>query len=133
MPLQRRDFLKRGAGLVAASMVVPSFLAETARILDLGPAVVAAQAGPTAASDVSRRILVVLLLAGGNDGLNTVIPYGDPLYYQARPSLAIPRDQILRLDENIGLSPALPRLKARYDSGRVAVVQGVGYPNPNRS
>lgn len=133
MTLQRRDFLKRGVGLVAASMVVPSFLAETARVLDLSPAVASAQDGPGPAADAARRILVVLLLAGGNDGINTVIPYGDPLYYQARPSLAIPREQVLPLNDTVGLSPALPLLKARYDAGQVAVVQGVGYPNPNRS
>lgn len=146
MSLHRRTFLKRGAGLVAASMVVPAFLAETARVLDLGPTVAAAQAGlgiqavpgapavaQAAPAETSRRILVVLLLAGGNDGINTLIPYADPLYYQARPSLAIPREQVLRLDDKVGLSPALTRLKTRYDAGQVAVVQGVGYPNPNRS
>ncbi len=127
MSVQRRDFLKRGVGLVAASMVVPAFLAETARVLEIGTPVASAQ-GTT-----RDKILVVILLAGGNDGINTVIPYGDPLYYQARPALAIPRDQVLRLDDAVGLSPHLPRLKARYDAGQVAVVQGVGYPNPNRS
>ena len=132
MPLHRRDFLKRGVGLVAASMVVPAFITETARVLDLGPAVADAQIGAPPA-DASRRVLVVLLLAGGNDGINTVIPYGDPLYYQARPTLAVPREQVLHLNDMVGLSPALPRLKARFDAGQVAVVQGVGYPNPNRS
>jgi uncharacterized protein (DUF1501 family) len=72
-------------------------------------------------------------MAGGNDGLNTLIPYDDPLYYQARPTLAIPREQVLPLDGKVGLSPYLKQLKARYDAGQVAVVQGVGYPNPNRS
>ena len=134
MPIQRRDFLKRGVGLVAASMVVPAFLAETARVLQGEPNVAVAQGETGApAASTARRILVVLLLAGGNDGINTVIPYGDSLYYQARPSLAIPRDQMLRLDDVVGLSPALPNLKARYDAGQVAVVQGVGYPNSNRS
>jgi uncharacterized protein (DUF1501 family) len=102
-------------------------------VLDLGPGVASAQIGSQPVADASRRILVVLLLAGGNDGINTVIPYGDPLYYQARPSLAVPRDQVLPLSDTVGLSPALARLKARYDAGQVAVVQGVGYPNPNRS
>jgi uncharacterized protein (DUF1501 family) len=142
MPLHRRDFLKRGVGLVAASLVVPAFVAETARVLQ-GGSPVAAAAGARAADgqttraqpavDASRRILVVLLLAGGNDGINTLIPYGDPLYYQARPSLAVPREQVLRIDDRVGFSPALRQLKARYDAGQVAVVQGVGYPNPNRS
>jgi uncharacterized protein (DUF1501 family) len=133
MPLQRRDFLKRGVGLVAASMVVPAFLAETARVIQRAPTVAVAQIGAQPSANASRRILVVLLLAGGNDGINTVIPYGDPLYYQARPSLAIPPEQVLHLNDKVGLSPALPRLKSRFDAGQVAVVQGVGYPNPNRS
>src|SRR4051812_22247360 len=138
MTLQRRDFLKRGVGLVAASMVVPAFLAETARVLEIGAPVASAQTGTgsaagSAAGSSRGKILVVVLLAGGNDGINTVIPYGDPLYHQNRPSLAIPREQVLRLDDNVGLSPALSRLKARYDAGQVAVIQGVGYPNPNRS
>jgi uncharacterized protein (DUF1501 family) len=133
MVLQRRDFLKRGVGLVAASMVVPAFLAETARVLQINPTVATAQTDARPAADASHKILVVVLLAGGNDGLNTLIPYADPLYYQARPTLAIPPEQVLHLDDRVGLSPALPLLKARYDAGQVAVVQGVGYPNPNRS
>ncbi len=154
MTLQRRDFLKRGAGLVAASLVVPAFLAETARWLDSNPASVTSAPGGLATmgsqlmsgqlvggqpvaggpvADTSRRIMVVLLLAGGNDGINTLVPYADPLYYQARPSLAVPREQVLKLNDAVGLSPALRNMKARYDAGEVAVVQGVGYPNPNRS
>jgi uncharacterized protein (DUF1501 family) len=142
MTLYRREFLKRGAGLVTAGLVVPAFLAETARLLEGGPRM--AQASPLpavpgiasvarTAGDPSRKILVVLLLAGGNDGMNTLIPHGDPLYYQARPTLAIPREQVLKINDAVGLSPALQQLKARYDRGQVAVVQGVGYPNPNRS
>ena len=145
MALHRRSFLKRGAGLVTAGLVVPAFLAETARLLDGGAGVVEASpllgsmAAPGIASvarkagDPSRKILVVVLLAGGNDGINTLVPHGDPLYYQARPTLAIPREQVLKLNDAVGLSPALKQLKARYDRGQVAVVQGVGYPNPNRS
>jgi uncharacterized protein (DUF1501 family) len=133
MALQRRDFLRRGVGLVAASMVVPAFMAETARVLQADPGKATAPVALQPATDASRKILVVVLLAGGNDGINTLIPYGDPLYYQARPTLAIPREQVLHLNDTVGLSPALPLLKARYDAGQVAVVQGVGYPNPNRS
>jgi uncharacterized protein (DUF1501 family) len=133
MVLQRRDFLKRGVGLVAASMVVPAFLAETARVLQINPTVATAQTDARPAADASHKILVVVLLAGGNDGISTLIPYADPLYYQSRPTLAIPPEQVLHLDDRVGLSPALSLLKARYDAGQVAVVQGVGYPNPNRS
>ncbi len=133
MPVNRRDFLRRGVGLVASGLVVPTFVAETARILERGPKVAAASAAGRSAANFDRRILVVLLLAGGNDGLNTLVPYGDPLYYNARPALAIPREQILPIDGNVGLNPALRQLKARYDAGQVGIVQGVGYPNPNRS
>ncbi len=132
MPVQRRGFLKRGIGLVSASLVVPGFLAETARLLENGPSVALA-AAPEPKADPSRRILVVVQLAGGNDGLNTLVPYADPLYYRARPTLAIPREQVLPLDGNVGFTPHLKHIKARYDAGQVAVVQGVGYPNPDRS
>src|SRR5690349_7914660 len=98
--MNRRNFVKKGALLVAAGLGVPTFLAETARVLQHGGAPSSplgllpgvATASPRAQSDPSRRILVVLQLAGGNDGINTLIPYGDQLYYDARPSLAIPRD-----------------------------------------
>ena len=130
--IHRRELLRRGVGLVSAGLVVPTFLAETAQGLENGPSVTLA-AGPNPKADPSRRILVVLQLAGGNDGLNTVVPYGDALYYQARPTLAVPREQVLPIDGNVGFSPHLKQLKARYDAGQVAVVQGVGYPNPDRS
>jgi len=132
MPVQRREFLKGGVGLVAAGLVVPTFLAETVRALEAAPAAVPA-AGPRPQVDLGRRILVVVQLAGGNDGLNTLVPYGDSRYYQARPGLGVPREQVLAIDGAVGLSPHLGQLKARYDAGQVAVVQGVGYPNPNRS
>jgi uncharacterized protein (DUF1501 family) len=76
---------------------------------------------------------VIIQLAGGNDGLNTVIPFADPAYAAARPSIAIPAAQALSLDGSVGLHPSMTRLKARYDRGQMAVVQGVSYPNPNRS
>ena len=84
-------------------------------------------------SAASRRILLVIQLSGGNDGLNTVIPYGNATYYTLRPNLAIPREQVLPLTEQMGLHPALRALKGLYDSGHVAVLESVGYPNPNRS
>jgi uncharacterized protein (DUF1501 family) len=133
MSIARRQFLKRGVGLVAAGLVVPTFLAETARVLERTGRASVASAGGRATAGSGRRILVVLQLAGGNDGINTLIPYGDSLYYQARPNLAIPREQVLALDGYVGLSPFLPRMKSRFDDGQVAIVQGVGYPNPNRS
>jgi uncharacterized protein (DUF1501 family) len=81
------------------------------------------------------RVLVVVQLSGGNDGLNTVVPFGDPLYYRARPSIGVPEQSVLRLGEvdGVGLHPSLAAVKELYDDGQCALVQGVGYPNPNRS
>jgi uncharacterized protein (DUF1501 family) len=78
-------------------------------------------------------VLVVLQLSGGNDALNTVIPYSDPLYYDNRPNVRIPEDQVLPLNDEIGLHPTMGPIKALYDEGKVAIIQGIGYPNPNRS
>lgn len=79
------------------------------------------------------NVLVVVQMAGGNDGLNTVIPYSDDAYHRVRPAIAIPANQVLRLDGRIGFNPALKGLNELYRRGQVGVVQGVGYPNPNRS
>ncbi|MFN8523733.1 MAG: DUF1501 domain-containing protein [Chloroflexota bacterium] len=127
--LGRRDFLSRGAVLISAGWAVPSFIAESARRIDEGSpfANVAHAAG--------RRVLVIVQLSGGNDGLNTVVPYTDPLYASpsGRTSLAVPAGSVLPLNGSVGLNPLLTRLKSRWDRGQVAIVQGVGYPNPNRS
>ena len=78
-------------------------------------------------------VLVVLQLTGGNDYMNTVVPYGDPLYYDHRPTVNVPPDKVLPLDDRVGFNPALAPIKELYDRGDVAVVHGVGYANPNRS
>jgi uncharacterized protein (DUF1501 family) len=78
-------------------------------------------------------ILVVIQLTGGNDYLNTLIPYNDPLYYDNRPNVSIPQDQVLPLDNHFAFNPALSPIKDLYDQGQVAIINGVGYPNPNRS
>jgi uncharacterized protein (DUF1501 family) len=80
-----------------------------------------------------RRMLVLVELKGGNDGLNTVVPYADPLYAKLRPRLAIERDQVVQLTERVGLHPSLAPLKSVWDAHQLAVVQGVGYPDPNLS
>ena len=79
------------------------------------------------------RILVVVQLAGGNDGLNALVPYGDDEYYKVRPTIGIPRDKVHKLDDYVGLHPEMEELKAVFDDGGLAVVQNAGYPNPNRS
>ena len=78
-------------------------------------------------------VLVVLQLSGGNDAVNTVIPYGDPLYYDNRPHVRVPEDQVLPINDYIGFNPAMAPLKRLYDEGKVAVIQGIGYPHPSRS
>jgi uncharacterized protein (DUF1501 family) len=116
----RRQFLTRslrGASLVALSSVVPQFVARTAR----------------AAAPGKDNVLVVLEMSGGNDGLNTVIPYADDLYHKARPTLRQTKDMVVRLDDHVGLNSGMAGLKPLWEQGQLAVVQGVGYPNPERS
>jgi uncharacterized protein (DUF1501 family) len=87
----------------------------------------------TASAAGGERVLVVLNFQGGNDGLNTLVPYASAPYYTYRPSLAVPQGDVLRIDGAVGLNPVLAKVKALYDKGRVAIVQGVGYPNPDYS
>jgi len=78
-------------------------------------------------------VLAVLQLSGGNDALNTLIPYNDPRYVDNRPNVRIPQDQVLPINDHVGLNPALAPLKKLYDDGKVAIIQGIGYPSPSRS
>src|SRR5919106_2266048 len=78
-------------------------------------------------------ILVVIQLTGGNDYMNTLIPYGDPLYYDNRTTVGVPQDQVLPIDGRFGFNPALAPIKEMYDQGKVALINGVGYHNANRS
>jgi uncharacterized protein (DUF1501 family) len=118
----RRDFLKQGLVPAFAGSAVPSIFLNG----------VAAAAADSPSSSPSDRILVLVQLAGGNDGLNTVIPYQDGAYHDARPTLR--QDQgVLTLNDQVGLHPNLKALKSNWDAGQLAIVQGVGYPNPNLS
>src|SRR6267378_602471 len=118
MAFTRRSLIGRGALLVASGFMAPSFITRTAMALD---------------ASKKNRILIVLQLSGGNDGINTLIPFADPEYARLRPSLGVAAGDVLRLTDSVGLNPNLGKLKALYDQGKMAVVQGVGYPNPNRS
>lgn len=117
--LTRRNFLKGALAVGSASMVDLRWAGHTA------------VAGPQL--DSSGRILVLIELNGGLDGLNTVIPYTDPAYAAQRGALAIPSSQVLPLVDGVGLHPALGRLKTRFENGNVAIVRGVGLPGGNRS
>ena len=77
--------------------------------------------------------LIVIQLTGGNDYLNTVVPYGDGRYYDSRPSVKIPQEKVIPLNGEIGFNPSMAPLKALWDEGKVAVINGIGYENPNRS
>jgi len=98
-----------------------------------GPALVGAARAAQPIHDFNNRVLVLIEFNGGNDGLNTVVPYADPAYAAARPTLALPRDQVIQLDEQAGLHPALEPLSAAWRDGDLAIVQGVGYERPDRS
>ena len=78
-------------------------------------------------------ILVVIQLTGANDYMNTIVPYNDPLYYDNRPTVGISPDQVLPIDNNFGFNPVMEPVKRLYDQGKMAILNGIGYPNPNRS
>ncbi|MFL6539377.1 MAG: DUF1501 domain-containing protein [Chthoniobacterales bacterium] len=125
----RRSFLRTSALGAAAAWTLPVFIEKTFLALHAQ----AADALTQSLTGKDGRILVVLQLAGGNDGLNTIVPFADDIYYRSRPKLGIAADKVLKLDNYAGLNGRLTGLKSLFDEGHLAVVQGVGYPNPNRS
>jgi uncharacterized protein (DUF1501 family) len=125
----RREFLRTTVLGSALSWTVPAFLANTFAALHSE----AADSATQISTGKDATILVVLQMAGGNDGLNTVVPYSNDFYHEARPKIGLSADKILKVNDEIGLHNALGGFKNLYDSGNLAVVQGVGYPNPNRS
>ena len=122
MPFSRRDFLIRSTGFVTVSAMVPRWAVAGAHRFEESVAAANAQ-----------RTLVVLELAGGNDGLNTVVPYADALYPQLRSRIGIPVGEVLPLDARLGLNPVLGGIKELWDADRVAIVTNVGYPNSSLS
>ncbi len=99
----------------------------------LGHAIEGGPGAPAAASETSNGPLVVITLYGGNDGLNTVVPYGDPRYRAVRPTLGYSATEVLDLGDGLGLNPQLKGLHGLWTTGKLAIVRGVGYPNPNLS
>src|SRR6185436_17915231 len=110
-------------------------LAASAPIAGLAPALAAANLafGAAPAGADYRRLLILIELKGGNDGLNTLVPFADPAYYALRPKLAIARDSVIQLADGVGLHPALEPLLPLWRARELAVLQGVGYPEPNLS
>src|SRR5690349_7153621 len=115
--LNRRDFL-RSSTLLALAPTVPGFLARTARA-----------AGP----ERDGRVLVVVQLDGGNDGINTVVPFADEGYAKHRKALRLSKAGLVKVNDHVGLHPSLGGFGKLLEAGKLAVIQGVGYPNPNRS
>ena len=125
----RREFVTSGLTLASAAVALPQFLHSTA--LGLPQAEPGASAIPGVPQD---HILVVVQLSGGNDGLNTVVPYGEAAYYRARPGIAIAENRAIKLSgSTVGLHPALAPMADLYNEGLCSIIQGVGYPNPDRS
>jgi uncharacterized protein (DUF1501 family) len=117
MVIKRRGFLQLSS-LATASCMVPGFL----KAFEHKPMVLP-----------GNKVLVVLQLSGGNDGLNTIVPVRNDIYYKARPTLGINREQALSLNDEVGLHPALKGFKELYDDGNLGILNSVGYPNPDRS
>jgi uncharacterized protein (DUF1501 family) len=115
--LTRRDFLKRSS-LLALAPAVPGFLARTAR---------------AAVPQRDGRVLVVIELNGGNDGVNTVVPFADEGYAKHRKALRLPKDRLVKVDDKVGLHPSLGGFGKLLEAGQLVIAQGVSYPNPSRS
>ncbi|MCZ7649021.1 MAG: DUF1501 domain-containing protein [Planctomycetota bacterium] len=117
----RREFLRQGGvGLFGLAVTAPAFLNALAR-------------EACAAPDADERILVVIQLAGGNDGLNTIVPIRDDAYYKLRPNLSLKEKDLLKGGDDFAFHASCAGLKALYDNAQLSIVQNVGYPNPNRS
>jgi uncharacterized protein (DUF1501 family) len=117
MLFKRKEFLQIGS-LATASLMMPKFLKAFEKRATVPP---------------GNKVMVVLQFSGGNDGLNTVIPIRNDIYYKSRPVLGIQKDKALQLTDEVGLNPALPFLKDLFDEGSLGILNNVGYPNPDRS
>jgi len=115
--MERRDFLKNSV-LASSLLMVPSFVKAFENI---------------AKNSLGFKKLVIVQLSGGNDGLNTIVPYNNDIYYRARPNLSISKKNIIRADDELGFNKSLAPLKKLFDKGYVSVINNVGYPDPNRS
>jgi len=128
MQLSRRAMMKNGMLAVSAGMVMPAIFSR-----GVASAMALAKDGASFSQVATDRTLIVVQMAGGNDGLNTVIPFTDPVYKQMRPTIGIPDNKVLLLDTRLGLHPNLQPLKNFWDAGHLAIIEGVGYPNQSLS
>ena len=128
-PTTRRVFIQKGLTMLAVGATVPTFLDQTVMAI-ANPFDTPLTQQP---SGKDGKILVIVQLSGGNDGLNTIVPYADDAYHRARPQIAHPASGVLKVDNYLGMHPNLAPVKELYDDGMMSIVQGVGYPNPTRS
>ena len=119
--LSRRDFLKLSA-FASSALMIPKFLTPLQ----------AKEINELLGSDITRK-LVIIQLSGGNDGLNTIIPYNNDIYYSGRETISVAKNNVIKINDELGFNPGMAKLKELYDSGYVSVINSVGYPNPNRS
>jgi uncharacterized protein (DUF1501 family) len=127
MGISRRNFIKISA-IASASSLMPNFL----KAFESHPEDEEKSMLLRKLTDINK-ILVIIQLSGGNDGLNTAIPYSNDNYYNYRPKLAVESAKILKLNDNVGLHPNMVKFKELYDNGNLTVINNVGYPNPDRS
>ena len=113
--MKRKDFIQLSA-LATTAMMVPNFLRATDSLVS-----------------VNGKKLVIVQLSGGNDGLNTIIPYRNDIYYKSRPTLAIKEDKLIKLNDELGMNEAMAGMKDLFDEGLLTIINNVGYPNPDRS
>jgi uncharacterized protein (DUF1501 family) len=116
--MKRREFIQKSAFTTVGSLLIPSFLKAFEQ---------------NAITENNDKILVIIQLSGGNDGLNTVVPYTNDIYYKSRPTIAIEKSQILSITDELGFNPAMQKMRKLYDDGMLSIINSVGYPNPDRS
>jgi uncharacterized protein (DUF1501 family) len=128
---KRREFIQNGLGFISLSLTMPQFLMRAANAATTPAAV---DANSNGLPPIPKgKILVVIEMAGGNDGLNTVVPYADAAYAEARPNIGIKANDVVKIGDKLGLHPSMKAMGALFEKGQVAVISGVGYPNANRS
>src|SRR6185436_8290061 len=117
--ISRRKFLGTSA-LVSGAVMLPKFLKAFER-------------GGASFFPQGDKTLVIVQLSGGNDGLNTIVPFRNDIYYSSRPTIGIPQNEVLKLSDELGLNPALEGLRKIFDDGNLCIINNVGYPNPDHS
>ena len=110
----------KASGLASTSFMIPSFLQGSSF-------------GKELLKSRSSKNLIIVQLSGGNDGLNTIVPYQNDIYYQNRPNLGIKPEEVLKISDDLGFNPAMQSLRSLYDDGLLSIINSVGYPNPDRS